>query len=157
VKLFWRQTAVTCLSGIDQCLVSSGRHLSVWYCVWRQTTVTCLVDIVFGIKRPSPVWVVLCIASNGRHSNVYGVRRSFSAYMDSVIKYVTLKMLLNYKHNILIEGFWIVIKYNTETDEGEFPPYLAFILYICCYTYYTMIPISSPCVPHSSLFYQTSY
>jgi len=112
----WRQTAVNCLCGIDQCLASNGRHLSAWYCVWRQTVVTCLGGIAFGVKRPLPVWVVLCLASNGchlsvwycvwRHIYVYGIRRSFSAYIDSVIKCVsTLKMFLNYTHNTLNEGF----------------------------------------------------
>jgi len=108
---FWRQTAVTCLGGIVcgvkrpspvlvvLCMASNGRHLSGWYCVWRQTAVTCLGGIVYGVKRPSSVWVVLCMASNGHHNNVYSVSCSVSAYMDSVIKYVTLKMLYNYEHN----------------------------------------------------------
>jgi len=26
---------------------------------------------VFGVKRPSPVWLVLCLASNGRHLSVW--------------------------------------------------------------------------------------
>ena len=111
-----RQTVVTCLYGIVFSVKWPSHVCVVLISVWRQTVVTCLRGIAFGVKRPLPVWVVLCLASNGchlsvwycvwRHIYVYGIRRSFSAYIDSVIKCVsTLKMFLNYTHNTLNEGF----------------------------------------------------
>jgi len=93
------------------CIV--GRRLVNRY-VWHQTAYTSLGGTVFGVKRLSPVLVVLCLASNGRHlSGWYCVWRQTAVTTMCMVSVAVLVRTWTQLSNMLHYLFYKIVNHNS--------------------------------------------